>query len=327
MPVLADNIYFPSFSRTIGQMRKELQFFDKNINIEIAVCLNGINSRAEIIQNLRGIIFRNNHLFNKVNFIFRNEAGKSGAINRLVEYARQKEFELIHFVDDDLEFAEGSMWENIKTLKNSSAHLFVAGSHFQVKEKTLKEIYCSTKSYFSALKQWFCHNVFIAPFHKDAHKPYFISGQSWAARVSDIPELPVDTLITDDTYISNYFAVKGKKKYLVDNQHVLVKPAESIVYFKLPQSFREWKKQQIRIYAGVISAFEHFSEHRVFLEKYFSWAYAYNKGSKVFYKEIRIKRDIFYQLFRMSQRYMMYSADRIIKKGKHVSWNTACSTK
>lgn len=329
--VLAAIPTYDSFSyitKTLEKLLDEIKESPDHITIKVAICLNGENSEKseEVIQD-----FIKNNPAVSIKLLIKKEKGKNKSMNTLAEYARSHNFDIIHFIDDDIHFKKGSMQSLIKNLiKNQKKHPVpvMAGSQFEAVHYSFSHFYGRKKNIFKAFKFWFIHNILIIPFSKHAERPKFCSGNSMGAFVAFFPVIPDDSAyIADDAFLSQYYVYRNKEYIRATQFNPIIKPDDSIVYFKVAESLKEWWSQQKRTGILVSNSYHNFEDEIGFLFDFFRWPYAFKKGYRKSEKLKSFKQAFFYYIHRAIYLPMAFFALKHMEKRKEIGWNTAASTK
>ena len=327
MPTINSHSYI---LKTLNRIYNELLLINKFTDCELLICLNGTNDDYKT-KNLLLNFKKNN---SEINIILHEEiiGGKNNAINIMIDYAKNNNKDIIHFIDDDIDFKPKSILINIITLIEKEIKYkvpFLIGSNFLVKPHDLNHFRKYKKSFIKVLVSYFSYKISSVPFNKKSDKSRFCSAQSLCMSVNTIPKIPKDLhRITDDTYWTNYYAIKGKEIFKKYGEYAVHKPEDSIVYFEASSSIREWIKQQVRIYSGVKAAFDYFKYEKEFIYKFNLWSYAFIKEyKKRIPKNYSFIDHFYYFLYSIFIFIIVRKANKKIKKEKSIDWAIAKSTK
>ncbi len=295
----------------------------------MVVCINGEDENNKTEKEVNKFFLDHNEIPSHI--IVTKKVGKNNAINRIVEFAKKMDdIEIVHFFDDDVILEKGTLLINIEELikeENIKSRPLIIGSAFIAVGYSFSFFY-RKYSFFRAVLSWIFHNIIIQPYLLEAERPRFCEGPSFGLYLKYFPTLPADEVgITDDAFLSDFFAIKGKADYLQNRMLSIIKPANSISYIKVPSSFKEWKMQQIRIHAGIERAFSYFGSERKFLEEYFSWNYAFNKKSRTNLQTKSLLKIILYSIYMHLHEKNRKYAERFIIKNQLPRWSIAESTK
>ncbi len=314
---------------SLERIRKEIKLCPKQWDVVLVICLNGVDYGHKTENEIKRFF----KYYNDINhyILVENQFGKNNAINQIIKFAKKlKDVDIIHFFDDDVYLQSGSLMTNIEALienEKKNHKPVLVGSAFIVINHSLS-FFLSRYSFFEAIKKWIFYIIIIQPYLLNSERPRFCEGPSLGSYLKNIPILPDDsTGITDDSFFSNYFAIKGKNDYEKLGIFPTIKPSNSIAFVEVSSNFKEWEKQQIRIHAGIERAFAYFEKERCFLEKYYSWSYAFNKESQTSPKGISLKKKILYYAYMYLHKKNRKKAQEFIKMNKVPKWTTAYTTK
>ena len=319
---------------SLERLRKEIVIAARKRPIDIIVCINGVTATGGSDPSVARVNdFKAENPAIPLYILEVEDRGKNNAINEIVAFAKAQQYDIIHLIDDDVGFKDGSILLNIEELIFHSAIVsspVCVGSHFLAVRHDFRHFY-RKKSHrlLPALKSWFAHNVFSVPFRAQSDRPNFCSGASMCFWTKDVPQLPLDeTGIADDVYLSNYYAVTGREWYEKTHTWPVIKPAESIVYFEVTAQFGEWQRQQLRTCLGVLSGYgPFFPENMPLLEKFREWAYTYHPNSLRKEKLSTLRAWFFSVIYRFLKRRVAGKARRAMCRHAPVDWGTAISTK
>lgn len=294
---LASNSNIENIEKFITEVLKEVRYL--NNYWKIFICLNGADSKNKMSE--LNIKFKKE----RIEFIYRHECGKNDAINYLVDYIKSFNFDIIHFFDDDIILASGSISKNIQALINNENKPVLVGSNF----------YGLRNMKLRGVRRLFQY-IFSAPYDISSDKNFFIAGCSYCTWLKYYPKLPSsNTEVAEDSFISIYFADIG------DGLNSIIKPQGSEVYFELPESYREWLWQQVRTYIGIEKSFRLFNEKYDYYQNLFSWRYAENPRYRRKYTNLNLKESIRVIMFRTLQKRVYLTGNKMINNCEKVEWN------
>jgi hypothetical protein len=320
MPTISCEKYI---ARSLAKLLDEIDRIDTmQFQPALAICLNGAgqDESARAIRDWIDTAAATRPGL-QVFFLRTDRPGKNNAINLLLEKARAERFDDLQLVDDDVEFEPGSIRANVEHLRDArcqkSGPALVA-SRFYAKPQRLRDFASHPAQVPQALVRWFNYKIVSIPFSAEAEPWLACSGQSLAMSVATAPVLPDDASgITDDTFLSCYYALNGH----------IVKPERSVVYFKVSTYLKEWRAQQLRIYAGVEKAYEHFGKRKPALERIFAWPYSPQPERRTAIQTSSWKRLFKYQFFKLYCKELHRMILSHQRSGAQVQWNRAESTK
>jgi hypothetical protein len=293
------------------------------------ICLNGTNDQGKTRDKIQQFMADNRHL--DVKFIEAQGPGKNRALNVMVEYAKVNQFDILHFIDDDVFFKEGSLNVNVNVLIREQSQIDVpimVGSNFIGIERDFPYFRAMKNSAMRAIKPWLLHHILITPFKLQADKPRFCIGQSLGAFVSDYPYYPDDESgMLDDGFVGNYYALKGKELFEKQGINVIFKPSNSLVYFNIPASFMEWYRQSLRNYVGIYYSYLFHPSELSFFATFFSWEYSFGKDLRRKGPYLGFKHLVCKQVYRLFQKLVLIRANKVIHAKQIPDWGTAYSTK
>ncbi len=314
---------------TLERYRREMLLVDSaRYETTFVIALNG--ERSAEFDRVKGEIerFAKAHPHPALNLIEIPVAGKNAALNAILSFCKQKNFDVLHFLDDDVSFEPGSLQKNIETLvkgKRESGAPLLAGSHFLALKQTFAELYAEKKSVIGALRAWFWVQIFSLPYQQKTKPPKFCSGASMAAFVKDLPEFPEEG-IADDVFLSNYFVVINRARIEAGGFEPILKPADSKIYFRVATSLAEWLPQKRRTHIVTARASLYFDDQFEFVERYFAWPFSYLgafRRQPAFRGCDWVKYRIYHALLNRLER----EAQPYLDRGEHHDWATAHSTK
>lgn len=303
---------------------------DKIYHFRVVLCING-NHHDDVAKEVYRF-FRDYNIAEEYYAVLVNQdAGKNNAVNRIVQYARNLgDIDIIHFFDDDVVLKRGSLSCNLKALithERQHAEPALVGSAYIAEIFPFRH-FLKLSNPLGAFMKWMFHRIISQPYRITAPRPKFCEGPSFCVYLKYMPSLPDDALgITDDAFLSNYFAIQGKEYYQKYGVLPIIKPQESVSYIKLPLSYGEWMRQQIRVHAGIERAFQYFSVERTYLEKVFAWEYAFNKLSRIPLVNASISQRILRAIYMLLHDINRRVARKYIKQNSVPVWAIAKSTK
>ncbi|MEJ1319572.1 hypothetical protein QY890_01030 [Latilactobacillus sakei] len=226
--------------------------------------------------------------------------GKNDALNLILQYSRNHEYDIIHFFDDDIMFKKGSIRKNLETLINYPVGSpILVGSDFKVNEANLNLL----------------QKVLNAPFEHDSDSNLFLSGTSICSWTSVYPKMPDSKdLIAEDSFVCIYFIknYQGAK---------IIKPVESITYFDSVRGLKDWYWQQVRVYVGVEKSFCMYPNDYERLQNFFSWRYAENPKYRLKRKTLSVNAFIKLSVFRFLQKFVFIKGNKLLKRDSNIMWN------
>lgn len=234
--------------------------------------------------------------------------GKNDAMNNMVKLMKKKNIDIVHFFDDDVLLAPGSIKLNIDALldqgKNASRKVIV-GSNFYGK------IDDSLNCYRRFL-QW----IFTAPYSKESDYNYFIAGYGNCCWLSEYPELPcTESNVAEDSFVAIYFGEIG------GGLKAIIKPIGSEAYFEVPTHYREWLWQQIRTYIGIDRSFMCFGDKYDYYQRMFAWRYAEIPKYRKKFRKLTSKQVLRLIIFRIFQLPVRVMASKYNDGTEIVPWN------
>lgn len=315
--------------KSLQRMKNEMFSLPDNITCELVVCLNGTKDGGKSESEIKRFMSDNPGLCSK--FIEVEEPGKNRALNAIIKYARLRESQILHFFDDNIYLKEGSLLVDIKTLLEAQEKMdtpVLVGSNFIGIPRSLEYFIDKEKSILKAIKCWALHNIFITPFRFNSDRPRFCIGQSLGAFTSTFPYYPDDnTGIADDGFICNYYALKGKELFLQKGINPIIKPQDSIVYFNVATSYREWLRQQVRIFVGVYYSYMLYEKEMDFFNDFFSWEYSVGKSLRRMTSNNGLKHKLLRSILRIMQKQVFTKSMKVINERQAPDWSIAASTK
>ncbi|MCL2051016.1 MAG: glycosyltransferase family 2 protein [Lachnospiraceae bacterium] len=314
---------FDYIEATLEAVAAHIRPIASEYDIEIIIALNGGRKFYETKTKI--INFKENNKDLSIHFIECVKQGKNNALNKILKYAENSD--IIHFLDDDVILKEGTVKTNIKALIDSKREYrcpVLVGSNFYAYDCGYKYFRNLGYGIFTSLKRIFWYKLFSLPFEGESRQPKFCSGQSVCFFRKDFGYYPDDeTGIADDGYIGNYFLIKNTAAKIN-----LVKPKNSIVYFKIASVPSEWLRQQIRIFTGVYYSYKVFPGYSSLFEKEFSWKYSVSKnlrGKHAFESSFIDNIRLF--ILRSFQRRVLKKSMKLINNNNIADWAIASSSK
>ena len=95
------------------------------------------------------------------------------------------------------------------------------------------------------------------------------------------------------------------------------------IYFRISKFYKEWLKQQIRIFVGVYYSYLYYKNEMKLFEEYFCWKYSVGKNLRKRTMDFRLS----FFLLRIFQKQIYKKSMKIIKNKQKLEWNIAKSTK
>jgi glycosyltransferase involved in cell wall biosynthesis len=191
-----------------------------------------------------------------------NAPGKNNAINHGVAHARAKGSEIVQIVDDDQDYAPGTLRINADTLLALRERLGVEG--------LVGSRHIAVPTGWNGLTDWVARLAF-AP---GEEAPRFCIGGSMCAFAATFPALPADaTGIADDAYVCNVYYLRHRDLYRQSGFLPIVFPQGSMISFRTACRRAEYFRQQVRIRYGVLAAYAAFPEHADELRRHFNWRF------------------------------------------------------
>ncbi len=324
---------FASLQHARGEITRCLDAY----SVRWVICLNGQSrapARREISRFLRalGAPQRGREVALSASLIELPRAGRNHALNALLAHARLHAARgIVHFLDDDVRLRAGSLRRNLDALVEHERRYrapVLVGSVLRARRSTWSELRARHPSRARAAAVAAFQRVIAAPYRSRSEVPRFCEGFSFGAYVRYMPDYPPDeTGITDDTYLSNYFAARGRDRLERDGVPPTLKPRDSIGFMELPHSYQEWRRQQVRIHAGIIRSFERFPQSRAFLERYFAWPYAFNPSSRSPRRPSTLAEAALDRAYLLLHQRNHLEARRLVDAGRQAPWGNAPSSK
>jgi hypothetical protein len=313
--------------KTLQRIRLEILEFP--IYPNIVICINGEGDKLNLKKEIEKFQAHCQPL--SIILLETEISGKNNALNLIINYARKIKATILHLVDDDVIFRKGTLLLNTKTLilkKQSQKLPVLVGANFKGIRHSMSYFLKQEKSFFKAIKKWFFHKVFIIPFLDKIENPTYCSGQCISSFVNLLPDIPDNKYgVTDDAYLSRYFAILGKNNFFKKNIEPIIKPQNSIIYFKVTSSPQAWLKQQTRIWIGVKKANALFEKDKKYLLDYFANPFSYTGSSFKMPKGLPIKYLLFYLIYRYFEKKLQKIVYNMQKNNEIPEWNTPLDTK
>ncbi|MBK5275573.1 MAG: glycosyltransferase family 2 protein [Desulfuromonadales bacterium] len=322
----SSNYIFSSLVR----IKNEIAAVPENYICRLVVCVNGSQDEGKTRIEIERFKFNTSI---PLDIIEEGKAGKNNALNCIVSHARQQHrCDIIYFFDDDVAILDGSLGVNLTKIAEHEFHYglpVLVGSSMLGIQRSLRHFVRIRHSLIRGILSWSLHRLFIMPYLLGAEKPKFCEGLSLGTFLKYMPAYPDDeTGITDDTFLSNFFACQGMKEYLNNGIPPIIKPPNSLAYVEITHNYREWRRQQLRIHAGIRRSFNYFHDRdKKYLEEFFQWPYAFNSESRVWPKGMAKTKWLLYLIYRFLHAFNESSAHRMVKSGMVPDWCAAVSTK
>lgn len=259
-------------------------------------------------------------------------AGRNSALNEILAFARRHAPDgILHCFDDDIRVRPGTLRRNLDAIlereRVDQAPVLV-GAALRARRASWAELRARHRGPLRALAVAFLQRVIATPYQAHSVVPRFCEGFCFGAMVKHMPDYPPDhSGVTDDTYLSNFFAVRGRARFERDALPPTHKPADSVGWMLLPHSYREWRRQQLRVHAGVLRSFQRFPAAREFLERYYAWPYAFNPSSRQPAPARSPSDRLFHPLYMLLHRRNHRDARRLVDAGALPAWGNAESAK
>lgn len=306
---------------SLERIKNEVLYISEMFKIEIVIGLNGTNDQGESEREIKRFIKDNENTPFLVTLLIFKKAGKNITINKLVDYSKNTNADIIHFLDDDVMLKSGSLLHNLKALIQNQEETdlpILVGSHFYVIPKRLSFYLRQNMGIRKGLLRYFWHCVFRVAFESEHDSPQFCSGQSLGMFVSKMPVIPGDDKgVMDDCYLSYYAYVYGK----------VIKPENSKVFFNVADSLDEWQKQQTRIHLGVLKVRRSFIQYEKKIDILSSWPYSHNKKWRMKPKNMSLKRRFFYMIYLYLSDKMAFKAEQNCNNLLYKDWASPRSSK
>ncbi|QJC53594.1 glycosyltransferase family 2 protein [Paenibacillus albicereus] len=264
---------------SLERIAQELAALSPRYRPVLIVGLNGTDDGGASRQAIREFYARHDEVDGE--WLELPEAGKNAALNAIADRARSLGCAILHFLDDDIRLDKGSLELNLDALVREERRLGIpvlVGSNFVAEAKPLRQLREERGSWPKALWSGCLQQLFLLPFLPHTDKPEFCLGGSLGAFLRTFPRYPDDaTGIADDGFIGNHYALLGKERYEADGTSSIVKPAGSVFRFHVATGYREWIKQQVRIFVGVYYSYLLHEEELPYFRKRFAWEYSIGK--------------------------------------------------
>ncbi|OGI11178.1 MAG: hypothetical protein A2Y40_04855 [Candidatus Margulisbacteria bacterium GWF2_35_9] len=304
---------------SLKKLQQELVLIPPNIKTSLVICLNGTNDNNATLNEIHKFTQENKQF--QINTIIRPQPGKNEAVNAIIDFNKKNGIDITHLVDDDVSFTTGSISNNVKLLVLEQAKTkepVMVGSHMKAYQYTLKDYLLQEKSWVSALKKCFWHNVFRLPFDDQSEEWPFNSAQSLAMYTNNFITLPPSNSGSVDDITLNYdIAARGK----------LLKTEGSEVFFKVAEDKKERENQQLRNLFGVLHSKAQFTKDTDKILKTLSWSYTTDPKMYKLPPKMGLSR-LFFYLIHMYYRYQdARNANQHFTNNIVPNWGTASSTK
>ncbi|MBA3910555.1 MAG: hypothetical protein C0524_11875 [Rhodobacter sp.] len=252
------------------------------------------------------------------NLLVLTTPGKNNAINHGVAQARAGGSEIVQIVDDDQDYAPGTLRINAYTLVALRERLGVEG--------LVGSRHIVTPTGWTGVTDWVARLAF-APAEE---APRFCIGGSMCAFAATFPELPPDaTGIADDAYVCNVYYLRHRDLFRQSGFLPIVFPHGSTIHFRTACRRAEYFRQQVRIRYGVLAAYAAFPEHADELRRHFNWRYHCDARFAPRPRLLAGLRDLlrWHAFNRMRHRANLAAEARLASGIVGVDWSTAATTK
>lgn len=277
------------------------------------VVVNGI-SKSEIIEIAQAVKgFMNKYDYCDVHMLF--EVGKNNAISYALDYARKKDFDIVHLLDDDVALLKQSVLRNCDAFYSKDATNCVVGSKFVPHDKTAKEM-INLFGIKRGVARYFWRNVFSVPY-KEGNVIKSCSGQSICFSPLLIESIPAD--VADDAYITLQ-ALKAEGE--------VIHPENSVVCFEPAHTFKDWYKQKTRTALAVALSVQQVEPGH--LEKKVAHKFSYLKQHRepLLKNGYPLKRLFHAVVLRLCIQLIDYKVEKLLRKNiKNIGWNTVQDSK
>lgn len=300
-------------------------------SISVAVCANG-ETAPTVISVLKESVRAGR--CPDVQTLVVQEGAKNAALNALAAHWRielDPTRVIACFVDDDAVLAPSSL-QHLLSAHEAHTRQFglpvLVGTTMRAMPQSWHTFRTRELVPIAAARAAWWHWVFATPYVEGAPVPAFCEGLCFLTRLADLPLYPHDsTGITDDTFLSNYFAAQGKDAYLSNRVPSILKPPGAIGFIRVASDFAEWRQQQVRVCAGILRSFHHFSECRGYLAELFAWPYAFNPDSVTETGAMRYSQRLRHSLFMHYHAMNVRDATALVASDLIPAWPPALTTK
>lgn len=327
IPTMNSSMYIYNYLQTIADMMSNPETV--SLQYQFYICLNGIDEGKKTEQEIQRFICDRPDV--SCHLLLSKALGKNNALNIILDEA-SKDCEIIHFLDDDVKLSNNAIVTNllelIKKREEYEVPILVGSNFFAVKHSFL---YFLKRSHnpLTGIKEYLLNGIFSLPFEEESESPNFCLGGSLCFFINDFTKYPLDKSgIADDGYVGNYFAIKGKQFYFENKKLNIIKPFESKMYFEVATSYKDWLKQQIRIYAGVYYSYLYFEEELEYFREIFSWKYSVGTDFRGMYgPEKTLSRKLKLFILRRFQKVVFKESMKLIEKSQMPEWAEVKNTK
>ncbi len=245
-------------------------------------------------------------------------AGKNNAINHGVAHARSEGGEIVHIVDDDQDYAPGTLRLNVDTLIALRDRLGVEG--------LVGSRHIVVPTGWNGVIDW----VARLAFSPGEEAPRFCIGGSMCAFAATFPELPADaTGIADDAYVCNVYYLRHRDLFRQSGFLPVVFPQGSTISFRTACRRGEYFRQQVRIRYGVLAAYAAFPDHADELRQHFNWRFHCDDRFTPRPRLLTGLRELvrWHAFSRLRRRANLVAEAKLASGVIGVDWNTAATTK
>jgi glycosyltransferase involved in cell wall biosynthesis len=301
------------FGATFPALGKALTDLAKVHDVHLSVVLNG--SGAEDERAVRAALG-----FSPVpsDLQVLAAAGKNNAINHGAAHARASGSEIVHILDDDQDYAPGTLRINVDTLLALRERLGVEG--------LVGSRHIALQGGWNGVTDWVARLAF-AP---GEEAPRFCIGGSMCAFAATFPELPADaTGIADDAYVCNVYYLRHRDLFRQTGVLPVVFPPGSTIHFRTACRRSEYHRQQVRIRYGVLAAYAAFPDHAEELRRHFNWRYHCDDRFAPQPRLLASLRDLvrWHAFSRMRRRANLAAEAKLAAGVVGIDWSAAATTK
>lgn len=312
--------------QALARLAQQIAVCPPAYDIDLIVCVNGVRGARATIDALERFALA--HPSPRLEIVVETRPGKNDAMNAVLRRlrARSSPPDLVFFFDDDVLFDPGTLARNIDALLAHEAAYgagpVLVGAALRVVPLTWGDARRRHPgSTARALRAWLLHQVFAFPYRDDAPVPRFCEGMALGARLSHLPDLPASASgIGDDTFLSNTFALAGRKQLLERGVHSLLKPPGSIGRVELSADLEIWRGQQVRTHIGLELSWRHFDAERAFLARYLAWPFAFNPDSRLPFRPRTCLDALRYGLYMRLHAQNRARALELLRQGHTPAW-------
>lgn len=297
------------FNESLAELVRAVNPLRSEFEVSVLVVLNGSGDEDE-----RAVRAAMEQWDVPSELLVSSTAGQNNATNTGVQYARSRGVDIVHLVDDDQSYGPDALLINVTTLvamRNKLGILGLVGSS-----------YVATREKGDGFTSW----IAALSFEPGEERPKFCMGGSLCTWASEFPELPTDdTGIANDAYVCNIFYSRFRELYRATGFMPIIKPRESLTYIRVASRWNEYKRQQLRIRFGVLSAYNEFGDIAQELREYFNWKFHCDASLGPRTGLVGLLR---WWIFLLLRRRINAAAVRRIAAGtKGIEWGVATSTK